>query len=221
MNQQAVIERITARKIIPIAVIDDAEQAVPLAEALLAGGLDVIEITLRTPAAERALATISKTFPQMLAGAGTILDEAQIPRVAAAGGRFGVAPGLNEAVVRKAQACGLPFIPGVMTPSEVERALALGCKLLKFFPADAAGGVKMLKAIAGPYAHTGVKFIPLGGLNVTNAAEYLALPGVAAVGGSWIVERKLIAEKNWTAITKLTKEALALVSVVPRNPPPK
>jgi 2-dehydro-3-deoxyphosphogluconate aldolase/(4S)-4-hydroxy-2-oxoglutarate aldolase len=131
--------------------------------------------------------------------------------VVAAGGRFGVAPGLNEAVVRKAQECWLPFIPGVMTPSEVERALALGCKLLKFFPADAAGGLKMLKAIAAPYAHTGVKFIPLGGLNATNAAEYLALPGVAAVGGSWIVERKLIKEKNWAAISRLVREALTLV----------
>jgi 2-dehydro-3-deoxyphosphogluconate aldolase / (4S)-4-hydroxy-2-oxoglutarate aldolase len=212
MNQQLIADRITARKIVPVVVIDDAEQAVPLAEALLAGGLDVVEITLRTPAAERALATISRQFPRMLAGAGTILEEAQIPRVVAAGGQFGVAPGLNEAVVRKAQECGLLFIPGVMTPSEVERALALGCKLLKFFPADAAGGLKMLKAIAGPYAHMGVKFIPLGGLNAANAAEYLALPGVAALGGSWIVDRKLITEKNWTAITRLAREALSLVA---------
>ena len=212
MNPETIANRIGAKKIVPVVVIDDVGQAVPLAEALQAGGLDIIEITLRTPAAERAIETISKKFPNMLVGAGTILEEAQVPRVLAAGAQFGVAPGLNEAVVRKAQACGLPFVPGVMTPSEVERALALGCKILKFFPADAAGGVKMLKSIAAPYAHTGVKFIPLGGLNATNAAEYLSVPSVIALGGSWIVERKLIAEKNWTTITKLTREALSLVA---------
>jgi len=212
MNWEAIAKRIGAKRIVPVVVIDDVGQAVPLAEALQAGGLDVIEITLRTPAAEPAIAAISQKFPTMLVGAGTILEEAQIPRVVAAGAHFGVAPGLNEAIVRKAQACGLPFVPGVMTPSEVEHALALGCKILKFFPADAVGGVKMLKSIAAPYAHTGVKFIPLGGLNASNAADYLTIPSVLALGGSWIVERKLIAEKNWTTISKLTREALSLVS---------
>jgi 2-dehydro-3-deoxyphosphogluconate aldolase/(4S)-4-hydroxy-2-oxoglutarate aldolase len=210
MNTESIANRITAKRIVPVVVIDDADHALPLAEALLAGGLDAIEITLRTPAAEKAIAAIAKKFPDMIVGAGTILEESQIPRVVAAGGRFGVAPGLNESVVRKAQASGLLFIPGVMTPSEVERALALGCKLLKFFPADAAGGVKMLKAIAGPYAHTGVKFIPLGGLNATNVSEFLAMPVVAAVGGSWLVDRKLIAEKSWATITRLTTEAVAI-----------
>ena len=214
MNLETIANRIGAKRIVPVVVIDDQAQAVPLAQALQAGGLDVIEITLRTPAAEPAIAAIAQKFPNMLVGAGTILEEAQIPRVVAAGAKFGVAPGLNETVVRKEQACGLPFVPGVMTPSEVERALALGCKILKFFPADAAGGVKMLKSIAAPYAHTGVKFIPLGGLNATNATEYLTLPSVLALGGSWIVERKLIAEKNWPAITRLTREALSLVSAV-------
>ncbi|HUI07053.1 MAG TPA: bifunctional 4-hydroxy-2-oxoglutarate aldolase/2-dehydro-3-deoxy-phosphogluconate aldolase [Verrucomicrobiae bacterium] len=214
MNLETITNRMGAKRIVPVVVIDDVGLAVPLAEALLAGRLDVIEITLRTPAAERAIEMISQKFPEMLVGAGTILEEAQIPRVVAAGAQFGVAPGLNETIVRKAQACRLPFVPGVMTPSEVERALALGCKVLKFFPADAAGGVKMLKSIAAPYAHTGVKFIPLGGLNATNAAEYLTVPSVLALGGSWIVERKLIAERNWTAITKLTREALSLVTVV-------
>jgi 2-dehydro-3-deoxyphosphogluconate aldolase/(4S)-4-hydroxy-2-oxoglutarate aldolase len=214
MNLETIANRIAAKKIVPVVVIDNVDQAIPLAEALQAGGLDVVEITLRTPAAERAIEAIARKFSEMLVGAGTILDEAQIPRVVTAGAQFGVAPGLNEAVVRKAQVCKLPFVPGVMTPSEVERALALGCRILKFFPADAAGGVKMLKSIAAPYAHTGVKFIPLGGLNATNAAEYLTVPSVIALGGSWIVERKLIAEKNWGSITKLTREALALVTVV-------
>jgi 2-dehydro-3-deoxyphosphogluconate aldolase / (4S)-4-hydroxy-2-oxoglutarate aldolase len=214
MNLETIANRIGAKRIVPVVVIDDVAHAVPLAEALLAGGLDVIEITLRTPAAERAIETISQKFPNLLVGAGTILEEAQIPRVVAAGAQFGVAPGLNDAIVKKAQSSGLPFVPGVMTPSEIERALALGCKILKFFPADAAGGVKMLKSIAAPYAHTGVKFIPLGGLNAANAADYLAVPSVIALGGSWIVERKLIAEKNWATITRLTREAMALVTVV-------
>jgi 2-dehydro-3-deoxyphosphogluconate aldolase/(4S)-4-hydroxy-2-oxoglutarate aldolase len=212
MSLETIAGRIAGKRIVPVVVIDDVGQAIPLAEALQAGGLDVVEITLRTPAAEAAIEAICRKFPRMLVGAGTILEEAQIPRVVAAGAQFGVAPGLNEAVVRKAQACGLPFIPGVMTPSEVECALALGCRILKFFPADAAGGVKMLRSIAAPYAHTGVKFIPLGGLNATNAAEYLTLPSVIALGGSWIVDRKLIAENNWAMITRLTREALALVT---------
>ena len=214
MNLEAIADRIGAKRIVPVVVIDDVAQAIPLAEALQAGGLDVIEITLRTPAAERAIEAIAQKYPEMLIGAGTVLEETQIPRVVSAGARFGVAPGLNEVVVKKAQSCGLPFVPGVMTPSEVEHALALGCTILKFFPADAAGGVKMLKSIAAPYAHTGVKFIPLGGLNAANAADYLTVPSVIALGGSWIVERKLIADKNWTTITKLTREALSIVTVV-------
>ena len=121
--------------------------------------------------------------------------------------------------MQKARELGLPFIPGVMTPSDVERGLALGCKLLKFFPADTAGGVKMLKALAGPYGHTGVKFIPLGGVNAANAADYLALPIVAAIGGSWIVERQLIAGKQWSTITKLTADVLQIATA--SKPKPK
>jgi 2-dehydro-3-deoxyphosphogluconate aldolase / (4S)-4-hydroxy-2-oxoglutarate aldolase len=204
------MQRIFKKRLVPVVVIDNAGDAVPLAEALLAGGLDVIEITFRTPAAEQAIRNVRKACPTILAGAGTILDVDQLQRAIDAGAQFGVAPGLNDAVVSKSSALKLPFIPGVVTPSEVERALALGCTLQKFFPAEAAGGVRMLQALAGPYAHTGVKFIPLGGVNAKNAREYLALPIVAAVGGSWMVERKLIAEKNWAAIRTLTAEAVKL-----------
>ena len=205
-----VAERILARRVVPVVVIDDAENAVPLAEALLAGGLDLLEITFRTDAVEQAIRNIARAMPRMIVGAGTLLDPAQVRRAVDAGAQFGVAPGLSDAVVNSARELSLPFLPGVMTPSEVERGLALGCKLQKFFPAESAGGAKMLKAWAGPYTPTGVRFIPLGGIDPKNAAEYLSLPIVAAIGGSWIAERKLIAAKHWTEITRLAKQAVDL-----------
>jgi len=206
------MQRIFEKRIVPVAVIDKADDAVPLAEALLAAGIDIIEVTFRTPAAEQSIRNVRKAHPDMLVGAGTILDTAQLQRAFDAGARFAVAPGLNETVVSKSLSLKLPFVPGVMTPSDVERGLALGCKLQKFFPAEVAGGVKMLKALAGPYAHTGVKFIPLGGINATNAPEYLALPIVAAIGGSWMVERKLIVDRDWPAIRTLATEAVRLAA---------
>jgi len=208
------MQRIFQKRVVPVVVIDRAEDAVPLAEALTAGGVDVIEITFRTPAAEQSIRNVRQACPAMLVGAGTVLDVAQLQRAADAGAQFGVAPGLNEAVVTKSIALKIPFIPGVMTASEVEHGLALGCKLQKFFPAEPAGGVKMLKALAGPYAHTGVKFIPLGGVNAGNARDYLEVEIVAAIGGSWMVERTLIAEKKWSTITSLTAEAVQLAKSV-------
>jgi 2-dehydro-3-deoxyphosphogluconate aldolase/(4S)-4-hydroxy-2-oxoglutarate aldolase len=177
------------------------------------GGLPIIEVTFRTPAAADCVRAIRKAFPAMLVGAGTLLDADQVKRAKDAGAQFGVAPGLNDSVVKASLALGMPFVPGVMTPSEVERALALGCKLQKLFPASVAGGLEMLRALTGPYAHTGVKFIPLGGVNAKTAPDYLALPIVAAIGGSWMCDKKLVAEKNWTKITELTKEAVALAAV--------
>ena len=206
------MNQILSKRVVPVAVIDDAKDAVPLAEALMAGGLEVIEVTFRTAAAETAIRNITKALPDLLVGAGTVLDTDQVKRAKGAGARFAVAPGLNEKVVTASLELGMPFIPGVMTPSEVERALGLGCKLHKFFPAEAVGGVAMLKSLAAPYVHTGVKFIPLGGIGPKNAAEYLALPIVAAIGGSWLCERKLVAEKNWPAITALTADAVRLAA---------
>jgi 2-dehydro-3-deoxyphosphogluconate aldolase/(4S)-4-hydroxy-2-oxoglutarate aldolase len=203
---------ILQKRLVPVAVIDNADDAVPLANALIAAGLPIIEVTFRTPAAESSIRKIASALPQVLIGAGTLLDIDQVIRAKSAGAHFGVAPGFNETVVSKAIEVGLPFIPGVATPSEVERALMLGCRLQKFFPADVAGGPKMLKALNGPYGHTGLKFIPLGGINATNMNEYLSLPNVAAVGGSWIVERKLIVNKNWSAITDLTRAALSIIA---------
>jgi 2-dehydro-3-deoxyphosphogluconate aldolase/(4S)-4-hydroxy-2-oxoglutarate aldolase len=212
------MDKIRKKRIVPVAVIDNAAEAVPLAEALIAGGLEVIEVTFRTTAAEVAMLEIHKAFPSMLIGAGTVLDADQLKRAKDAGARFAVAPGVNPKVIKTSFDLGLTFIPGVMTPSDIERAFGLGCKLQKFFPAEMAGGVEMLKAFAGPYGHTGVKFIPLGGVGPKNAAEYLALPIVAAVGGSWLCDRKLIAEKNWSAITKLTVEALKIAESATKQP---
>jgi 2-dehydro-3-deoxyphosphogluconate aldolase / (4S)-4-hydroxy-2-oxoglutarate aldolase len=213
------MDQIRKKRVVPVAVIDDLDNAVPLAEALIAGGLEVIEITFRTTLAEMAIRNITSAFPSMLVGAGTVLDADQLKRAKDAGARFAVAPGVNEKVVKASWEMGLTFIPGVMTPSDVERAFGLGCKLQKFFPAEMAGGVPMLKAWAGPYGHTGVKFIPLGGVSPQNAAEYLALPIVAAVGGSWLCDRKLIAEKNWKTITALTAEALKIAESATKQLP--
>lgn len=203
------IERILAKRIVPVVVLDHAESAEPLAEALLAGGLDIMEITFRTAAAEESIRRIAARFPEILLGAGTLLDDAQVQRAKDAGAVFGLAPGLNPRTVAKAAEVGLRFAPGVMTPGEVEQALALGCQLLKFFPAEAAGGTAMLKSLAGPYGHTGVKFIPTGGITSDNLQNYLKLPVVAAIGGSWMVDKQLVNEGRWQEITRLTREALA------------
>jgi 2-dehydro-3-deoxyphosphogluconate aldolase/(4S)-4-hydroxy-2-oxoglutarate aldolase len=202
------IDRILAKRIVPVVVLDDVESAEPLAEALLEGGLDIMEITFRTAAAAESIKRIAKRFPEILLGAGTLLEKEQVIRAKNAGAVFGLAPGLNPEIVKTANEAGLSFSPGVMTPSEVEQALSLGCKLLKFFPAEAAGGVNMLKSLAGPYAHTGVKFVPTGGVTSANLATYLKLPVVAAIGGSWMVDKALVNAGKWEEITRLTKEAL-------------
>ncbi len=202
------IDRILAKRIVPVVVIDHVESAEPLAEALLAGGLDIMEITFRTAAAEESIKRISARFPEILLGAGTLLEKEQVQRAKDAGATFGLAPGLNPNIIAAAREIGLQFSPGVMTPSDVELALSLGCKLLKFFPAEAAGGTNMLKSLAGPYGHTGVKFIPTGGITSGNLASYLKLPIVAAIGGSWMVDKQLVNDGKWAEITRITREAI-------------
>jgi 2-dehydro-3-deoxyphosphogluconate aldolase/(4S)-4-hydroxy-2-oxoglutarate aldolase len=206
------IDRILAKRIVPVVVLDDVDSAEPLAEALLAGGLDIMEITFRTAAAEESIRRISKRFPEILLGAGTLLNQDQVRRAKDAGAVFGLAPGLNPQIITAAHEIGLQFSPGVMTPSEVELALSLDCKLLKFFPAEVAGGVNMLKALSGPYAHTGVKFIPTGGVSSSNLTDYLNLPVVAAIGGSWMVDKQLVNEGKWADITRITREAIHAAS---------
>lgn len=205
-------ETFLRQRLICVAVIDQPDDAAPLAEALLAGGLNVIEVTFRTAAAARAIALIRQKLPAVAVGAGTLLTADNVHQAADAGAQFGVSPGLSESVSHAARQRQLPLFPGVITPSEVMRALDLGWKQLKFFPAEAAGGVAMLKALAGPFSHTGVKFVPTGGINAANLPAYLAVPQVAAIGGSWMAERKLVAEKAWSKITTLTAEAMKVIA---------
>ncbi|MEI6562922.1 MAG: bifunctional 4-hydroxy-2-oxoglutarate aldolase/2-dehydro-3-deoxy-phosphogluconate aldolase [bacterium] len=211
---KTMLKRITSKRIIPVVVLDHEDQAEPLAEALLKAGLDIMEITFRTMAAEASIRRIAKCFPEILLGAGTVLGSDQVKRAAEAGASYALAPGLNEVVVKAADTAGILMFPGVMTPSEVEKALSLNCRILKFFPAETAGGVSMLKALEGPYAHTGVRFLPTGGIGLNNMRSYLERPSVAAIGGSWIVEKNRIAAKDWGTIEQLTREALAIAASV-------
>jgi len=201
--------RLTRHPVIPVIVIEDENDAEPLAEALLAGGLDLVEVTLRTAAAAAALGRIIRGFPEMLVGAGTVVTPEQAKRCLDLGVSFGVAPGFNPATVRLFEQQGVPFMPGVLSPSEVESAFAHGCTLLKFFPAEAAGGPKMLRALVAPYESLGIRFCPTGGVSADNMKEYLSLPQVFAVGGSWLASKRQIAEKQWSVITRQTREALS------------
>ena len=196
------LNELLKRPVIPVIVIDDANDAVPLAEALLEGGMDVIEVTCRTAAAPQALANIKKALPEMLLGAGTVVTPDQAKMCIDTGVNFGLAPGLNPDTVEFFQENDTLFIPGVMTPSEIEAGLAMGLKMLKFFPAGAAGGVNMLKNLGGPYASLGVQFCPTGGLSLENMNDFLSLPIVSAIGGSWLATKQQIADKQWDVITR-------------------
>jgi 2-dehydro-3-deoxyphosphogluconate aldolase/(4S)-4-hydroxy-2-oxoglutarate aldolase len=195
------------QKIIAVVVVDEVEDAVPLAHALLAGSVSAIELTLRTPSAFESLRRIRAECPEMVAGLGTVISPEQVEAAVLGGAAFAVAPGMNPNTVLAARAAGLPFAPGIATPSDIERAVELGCKVLKFFPAEASGGVTYLNSMTGPYAHLGLEYIPLGGLGEQNFTRYLALENVPAVGGSWIAPRDLIQRKAWTAITNNARRA--------------
>ena len=205
-------QRIEQRRLLSAAVIDSPEHAVPLARALLAGGLDVMEVTFRNEHAAECIRRIRSEVPEMAVGAGTLLNAAQIDQAREAGAMYGVSPGLQPDVVRAAVDRGFFFIPGVNTPGEMEQALALTCNWVKFFPAEASGGVAFLNAVAACYAHTDLRVVPLGGVNESNLATYLASPLVAAVGGSWLTPRKLAEQGRWQEVTDLTRKALALAS---------
>ena len=200
--------------IIAVITIDDPILAVPLADALKSGGITQIELTLRTFGALDAISNIKTNRPDILVGAGTVLTTQQVALAKEAGADFAVSPGLNENVVKKADAIGLPFAPGILTPTELEKAIELGCKEVKIFPAGPAGGIDYLKSIVAPYKHLGVKFMPLGGVNTSNMCEYLENESVLAVGGSWIAPRDLIAENRWDQIEYLAQHATDLVKSV-------
>jgi 2-dehydro-3-deoxyphosphogluconate aldolase/(4S)-4-hydroxy-2-oxoglutarate aldolase len=198
-------------KLIAVLVVDELEAAVPLAEALLRGGVSAMELTLRTPVAFEAAAAIREACPAMRLGIGTILSSDQVDAAMEAGAEFGVSPGTNPEIIRKASASGLPFGPGVMTPSDIDLAIREGCRLLKFFPAESAGGLKHLANIAAPFAHLGPKFVPLGGIHLGNLGAWLASDLVAAVGGSWLAPREAIRARDWSAIEANASEAMAVV----------
>ena len=206
------IKEISAAGVVPVVKLDNAASAVKLAKALRKGGLNCAEITFRTDAAEETIKQIAEKYPDMLIAAGTVLTAEQADKAMAAGAKFIVSPGLNPDVVRHCKNKGYPIIPGVCTPGEVEKALSLGLKYLKFFPAEAAGGVKMIKAMAAPY--TMVRFMPTGGINTANLADYLSCKAVFACGGSWMVPSDKINSGNFTEIEKMTADAVTLLKEI-------
>lgn len=195
-------------RIVPIIVIDDPDDAEPLARAIRDGGLPCAEVTFRTAAAAEALRRISEGFPDMLVGAGTVLRPDQVDAARDAGARFIVTPGLNSRVVERSQALGVPIFPGVCTPTDIEMAMALGLDTLKLFPAEPMGGVAYLKAISGPYR--GVRFIPTGGINAGNLAGWLALPQVVACGGSWLARSDRIRAGDFDHVQRQVEEAVTI-----------
>ena len=203
------IQKLAALKIIPVIAVERAADIVPLGAALAENGLPVAEITFRTEAATEAIALLRQAQPQMLIGAGTVLNRAQLKQAQKAGATFIVSPGLNANTVRAAQESNIPIIPGVNNPSDIELALELGLNALKFFPAEPSGGIKMIKALLGPYHQ--IRFMPTGGIGLNNIRDYLAVPGVVACGGSWMVEPSLVREGNWQEIGKRVREAVATV----------
>jgi 2-dehydro-3-deoxyphosphogluconate aldolase/(4S)-4-hydroxy-2-oxoglutarate aldolase len=203
-------EKISASRVIAVLVVDEVPHAVPLARALLEGGVDVMELTLRTPAAIDALKEIRQHVPQMTAGIGTILSVDQLHQAQEAGAAFGVAPGCNPRLLAAARATEFSFGPGIATPTDIEIAVEHGCRLLKFFPAGQLGGLSYLRAMAAPYAHLGLRYVPLGGLTADNAGDYLRDPLIAAIGGSWIAPRDLIKAQAWDKITANARAAKAL-----------
>ena len=206
-----IVETLGKAGIIPVIVIEKEEQAVPLAKALVKGGLPVLEVTFRTKAAAAAIAAIRQEVPEAVVGAGTLLTVEQLKAAKAAGAVFGVAPGFDPAIVGAAKAEGLPFCPGVATASELSQALTAGCPMVKFFPAEAAGGVKMIKNLLGAFRFTGVKFMPTGGVNPANVADYLAVPEIVCCGGTWLVPKDALAAGDYAKIEQLAADAAALV----------
>ena len=209
-NSETVIETLSRIKIVPVLVLEDVKSGLKMCEILAENGLPAAEITFRTAAAAEIIREAAKNFPQLYLGAGTILNLRDLDRAFNAGAKFAVAPGFNPTVVKAAVSAGRAFAPGVCTPSEVEQAMELGCRLLKFFPAEAAGGVKMLKSIIAPYRHLGIRFMPTGGVTTANAADYLALKEVAAVGGTWLGKSDEIKAGNWSGIAATVKAAAEL-----------
>ena len=204
MNQ--IIEQISHIGIVPVIAIDEAEKAVPLARALVAGGLPAAEVTFRTAAGEEAIRRIATEVPEMLVGAGTVLTTGQADRAIAAGAQFIVSPGFNPAVTRYVIDRGVLMMPGTASPGEMEQAMSMGLDVVKFFPAEQNGGVAKLKALAGPY--TNLRWMPTGGVNTKNLRDYLSFDNIVACGGTWMVKKDLIEGERWDEITRICREAV-------------
>ncbi|HDZ3735791.1 TPA: bifunctional 4-hydroxy-2-oxoglutarate aldolase/2-dehydro-3-deoxy-phosphogluconate aldolase [Vibrio vulnificus] len=203
-------EQLKALKVIPVIAIDKAEDIIPLGKVLAENGLPAAEITFRSAAAAEAIRLLRETQPDMLIGAGTVLNREQAIAAKEAGATFIVSPGFNPNTVKACQEIGIDIVPGVNNPSTVEAALEMGLTTLKFFPAEASGGINMVKSLLAPY--TDIELMPTGGINPANIKDYLAIPRVLACGGTWMVDKKLIEEGNWEELARLTREAVALVN---------
>lgn len=201
-------ERFYDYAVVPVVVLNDADDAVPLADALIKGGRPSAEVTIRTDAAEESIRRICESFPDMLVGAGTVLTTKQVERAYKAGAKFIVSPGFDPEIIDYCISIGLPVLPGCITPSEIAQAVKRGLKVVKFFPAEQSGGVAMIKAMAAPYSM--VKFMPTGGISTKNLADYLSCDKILCCGGSWMVKEDLIKSGSFDKITDMTKEATAL-----------
>lgn len=204
-----VLEEISKIGIVPVIALDDAKDAEPLAKALVEGGLPCAEVTFRTAAAEESIKIMSSKFPELLVGAGTVLTTEQVDRAVNAGAKFIVSPGLNPKVVKYCVDKGIPVTPGCANPSDVEQAIELGLDVVKFFPAEAAGGLNMIKSMAAPYVN--MKFMPTGGINAKNVTSYLDFNKIIACGGSWMVSKDMLKTGDFEGIKKLTKEAVEVM----------
>lgn len=202
------VEQVAACGVVPVVVLEDAEQAVPTAKALLAGGINAMEITFRTSAAKASIAKVAAEVPEMIVGAGTVINVEQLRDALEAGAKFIVSPGSSAEVIAEAMKRNVPVMPGVVTPSEIMLGLALGVKVFKFFPAESFGGLKTIKALCGPFPQ--IRFIPTGGINQANAAEYFKNPKIVAVGGSWMVTKDMVAAGDFAGITEKSAAATAL-----------
>ena len=202
------IEQVAACGVVPVVVLEDAEQAVPTAKALLAGGINAMEITFRTAAAKDSIAKVAREVPEMIVGAGTVINVQQLHDALDAGAKFIVSPGTSEEVIAEAVKLNVPVAPGVVTPSEIMIGLKYGLKVFKFFPAESYGGLKTIKALCGPFPQ--IRFIPTGGINQNNAAEYFKNPKIVAVGGSWMVTKDMVVAGDFAGITEKSAAATAL-----------
>ena len=211
---QNIFEKLAGYGVVPVIAIDSVDSALGLADALIEGGLPVAEVTFRTEAAADVISVLSNKRPGLILGAGTVLTPENLQKAKDCGAGFAVAPGINPDVVNKAREFGLPFVPGVSNPTDIELGLSLGCKILKFFPAQACGGTKMLNAMSAPYKHSGVKFMPTGGVNIDNLQSYLELPTVIACGGTWIAKKDDISNENWSQIKERCTEVAELMKKI-------